>query len=48
MQQYYKFAAVNEAHSSYFIENYLDRYCFEVGKLPKDAKIEIKVIALAE
>lgn len=42
------FAAVNEVYAQYFTENYPARSCVEVAKLPKDAKIEIEVIALAE
>jgi 2-iminobutanoate/2-iminopropanoate deaminase len=41
------FAAVNEVYAQYFTENYPARSCVEVAKLPKDAKVEIEVIALA-
>lgn len=40
------FAAVNEVYAEYFTENYPARSCVEVAKLPKDAKIEIEVIAV--
>ncbi|MGL5615976.1 MAG: RidA family protein [Sarcina sp.] len=39
------FAAVNEVYGSYFAKECPARSCFQVGKLPKDALIEIEVIA---
>lgn len=42
------FAAVNEVYATYFKENAPARSCVQVAKLPKDAKIEIEVVALAD
>lgn len=42
------FTAVNEVYAEYFTQNYPARSCIEVAKLPKDARVEIEVIALAE
>lgn len=42
------FAAVNEVYSKFFTENYPARSCVEVAKLPKDALVEIEVIASVE
>jgi len=39
------FAAVNETYAGYFKEPYPARTAFEVGKLPKDALVEIEAIA---
>ena len=39
------FAAVNEVYGTYFTENPPARSCVQVAKLPKDAVIEIDVIA---
>jgi 2-iminobutanoate/2-iminopropanoate deaminase len=39
------FAAVNEVYSKFFTENFPARSCVEVAKLPKDALVEIEVIA---
>ena len=39
------FAAVNEVYGTYFTENPPARSCVEVARLPKDAVIEIEVIA---
>lgn len=41
------FGAVNEVYASYFTGDYPARSCFQVAKLPKDALLEIEVIALA-
>lgn len=41
------FAQVNEVYSKYFKENSPARSCVQVGKLPKDALIEIEAIAEA-
>jgi 2-iminobutanoate/2-iminopropanoate deaminase len=42
------FAAMNEVYSQYFTANAPARSCVEVARLPKDAKIEIEVIALMD
>jgi 2-iminobutanoate/2-iminopropanoate deaminase len=39
------FAQVNEVYSEYFKENSPARSCVQVGKLPKDALIEIEAVA---
>lgn len=39
------FAAVNEVYGKYFTKDCPARACFAVGKLPKDALVEIEVIA---
>ena len=39
------FAAVNAAYESYFEQPYPARSCVEVSRLPKDALVEIEVIA---
>lgn len=39
------FVAVNEVYGTYFTKDCPARACFQVGKLPKDALIEIEVIA---
>ncbi|MNN61379.1 RutC family protein [compost metagenome] len=39
------FAAVNEIYATYFIGDYPARSCFQVAKLPMDAKVEIEVVA---
>jgi len=41
------FAAMNEVYSQYFSTNPPARSCVEVAKLPKDALVEIEVIAIA-
>ena len=40
------FAAVNGIYSQYFITKEPARSCVQVAKLPKDAMVEIEVIAL--
>jgi 2-iminobutanoate/2-iminopropanoate deaminase len=40
------FAKMNEVYKEFFKENYPARSAFEVGRLPKDALVEIEVIAL--
>ena len=40
------FSAVNEAYAEFFGTPAPARACFEVAKLPKDAKVEIEAIAL--
>ena len=39
------FSAVNAAYESYFEQPYPARSCVEVSRLPKDALVEIEVIA---
>ena len=41
------FASMNEVYSQYFSTNPPARSCVQVGKLPKDAIVEIEVIAIA-
>ena len=40
------FSDMNEIYASYFKENPPARSCIEVSKLPKDAIVEIEVVAL--
>lgn len=40
------FSKVNAAYSDYFAQPYPARSCVEVSRLPKDALIEIEVIAV--
>ena len=40
------FAKVNEEYAKYFDGIYPARSCFEVAKLPKNAKVEIECIAI--
>jgi len=42
------FAAVNEAYGEYFNSHKPARFCVEVARLPKDAKVEIDAIAVKE
>ncbi|WP_100401258.1 RidA family protein [Bacillus sp. FJAT-42315] len=42
------FAAVNEVYGHYFADHKPARSCVEVARLPKDAKVEIEVIALVK
>ncbi|WP_040210465.1 RidA family protein [Clostridium polynesiense] len=42
------FADMNEVYSVYFNENPPARSCIQVAKLPKDALVEIEVIALCD
>lgn len=42
------FAAMNEVYGTYFKENAPARSCVQVAKLPKDAVVEIEVIAVVE
>ncbi|SKC84806.1 RidA family protein [Maledivibacter halophilus] len=39
------FEAINEVYATYFSKNYPARSCVEVARLPKDARVEIEVIA---
>jgi 2-iminobutanoate/2-iminopropanoate deaminase len=41
------FGTVNEVYAKYFKTDCPARSCFEVAKLPKAAKVEVEVIALA-
>lgn len=43
-----EFAAVNEVYGEYFSVHKPARSCVEVARLPKDALIEIEVIALVK
>ncbi|MCD8121177.1 MAG: RidA family protein [Clostridiales bacterium] len=40
------FGAMNAVYGTYFSEPYPARAAFEVGKLPKNAKVEIEVVAV--
>ncbi len=40
------FSGMNEVYSTYFNEPYPSRSAFEVSKLPKDALVEIEMIAM--
>ncbi|WP_433746107.1 RidA family protein [Falsibacillus pallidus] len=42
------FAAINEIYGEYFSTHKPARSCVEVARLPKDAQIEIEVIALVK
>ena len=42
------FAPMNEIYSKYFTTNAPARSCVQAGKLPKDALVEIEVIAIVE
>lgn len=42
------FADMNEVYSKYFSTNPPARSCVQAGKLPKDALVEIEVIAIVE
>lgn len=42
------FAVVNEVYGEYFSEHQPARSCVEVARLPKDALVEIEVIALVK
>ena len=42
------FADMNEVYSKYFNTNPPARSCVQAGKLPKDALVEIEVIAIVE
>lgn len=42
------FAAMNEVYATYFKENPPARSCVQPGMLPKDALVEIEVIALVD
>ncbi len=40
------FGDVNEVYGSFFAGDYPARACFQVGRLPKDAMVEIEAIAV--
>lgn len=42
------FVAVNDIYKQYFTSNYPARSAVEVARLPKDAKLEVEAIAVAE
>ncbi|MCY6371850.1 RidA family protein [Clostridium ganghwense] len=42
------FGKVNEVYAKYFSSEQPARSCFQVGKLPKDAFLEIEVTAIVE
>ena len=42
------FSRINEVYAQYFSDKQPGRSCVEVAQLPKDALIEIEVIAFAE
>lgn len=42
------FSAMNEVYSEFFSEPYPARAAFQVAALPKNAKVEIEVIAVGE
>ena len=42
------FGQINEIYGSYFTENFPARETVEVARLPKDANVEIAVIAVAD
>lgn len=42
------FSRINEVYAQYFSDKQPGRSCVEVARLPKDALIEIEVIAFAE
>ena len=41
-----EFADMNSVYAEYFASPYPARAAFEVGRLPKDARVEIEVIAV--
>ncbi|MFD1360032.1 2-iminobutanoate/2-iminopropanoate deaminase [Fictibacillus halophilus] len=43
-----EFADINEVYGQYFSDHKPARSCVEVARLPKDAKVEIEVIALVK
>ncbi|MCM3729314.1 RidA family protein [Neobacillus cucumis] len=43
-----EFAAVNEVYGEYFSKHKPARSCVEVARLPKDALVEIEVVALVK
>jgi len=43
-----EFAAINEVYASYFTDNKPARACVEVARLPRDVRVEIEAVAVAE
>jgi 2-iminobutanoate/2-iminopropanoate deaminase len=43
-----EFADINEVYGQYFSDHKPARSCVEVARLPKDAKVEIEVIAVVK
>jgi len=43
-----KFGDVNEVYAQYFDGDFPARSCVEVARLPKDAQVEIEVVALLQ
>lgn len=43
-----EFTQINEVYSEFFKENKPARACVEVARLPRDARVEIEVIAVFE
>ncbi|WP_456272827.1 RidA family protein [Bacillus sp. AK031] len=43
-----EFAAINEVYGEYFADHKPARSCVEVARLPKDALVEIEVVALVK
>ena len=48
LQDMHDFGAMNEVYKQFFKADCPSRSCFQVAKLPKDAKVEVEVIALAD
>lgn len=42
------FAAMNAVYAEFFTDSYPARACFEVARLPKDALVEIEVVAVCK
>ena len=42
------FAVMNNMYAEYFTKDFPARACFEVARLPKDALVEIEVIAICK
>jgi 2-iminobutanoate/2-iminopropanoate deaminase len=42
------FSVMNEVYASYFTEQFPARCCVEVSRLPKEAEVEIEMIALCK
>ncbi|WP_150466908.1 RidA family protein [Francisella sp. SYW-9] len=43
-----EFTTINEIYSSFFNDNFPARSCVEVARLPKDVRVEIEAIAIAD
>jgi len=46
VQDLKEFAAINEAYARFFTASFPARSCVEVARLPKDALVEVEVIAV--